>query len=95
MVRFPVLKALSGSQKVFKLFGVGLDRRQGLILLGSVFCYWLLYKQLSKVISLTTPQAVVLFAPLVVLAVAVAFVRHERRHLVHPQATSCGTDRCS
>lgn len=81
MPRFPVLKALSGSQKVFKLLGVGLDRRQGLILLGSIFCYWLLYKQLSKVILLTTPQAVVLFAPLVVLAVAVAFVRHERRHL--------------
>lgn len=81
MPRFPVLKALSGSQKVFKLLGVGLDRRQGLILMGAIFCYWLLYKQLAKVIALTTPQAVVLFAPLVALALAVAFVRHERRHL--------------
>ncbi len=81
MVRFPILKALSGSQKVFKLLGVGLDKRQGLIVLSSVFVYWLLYRQLSGLVALTTAQAVVLFAPLVVGALAIAFVRHDGYHL--------------
>lgn len=80
-MRFPILKALSGSQKVFKLLGVGLDKRQGLIVLSSVFVYWLLYRQLSQVIALTTAQAIVLFAPLVLAALAIAFVRHDGYHL--------------
>lgn len=81
MNRFPIMKGLSGDQKVAKLLGVGLDKRQIVILVCTVFGYWLLYKQIAKLISLTTPQALVLFSPLVVMALAVAFIRYDGRHL--------------
>ncbi len=80
MYRFPILKALSGEQKVFKLFVIGLDKRQGVIVVVSVFGYWMAYKQLTKVVPLTTAQALVLFGPLFFLALFVAFVKYDGRH---------------
>ena len=80
MYRFPILKALSGEQKVFKLFGIGLDKRQGVIVVASVFGYWMAYKQLTKVVPLSAAQALVLFGPLFFLALCVAFVKYDGRH---------------
>ena len=81
MQRFPVLKALSGSQKVFKLGPFAMDKRQGFIMLGAVFGYWLLYKQIAKLVPLSTFQAAALFAPLLLLAFVLAFVKYDGRHL--------------
>ena len=81
MHRFPILKGISGDQKVAKVLGVGLDKRQIIVLVGALFAFWLLYKQLSRLLPMTTAQAFVAFAPLALLAIVVAFVTHDGRHV--------------
>lgn len=81
MQSFPVLKALSGSQKVIKIFGFGLDKRQAVILIGAVLLYYFLYKQVSGFIALSTAQGVILFSPLIIAAFVLAFGMYDGRHL--------------
>jgi len=79
--RFPIPKSLQGDQKVFKAGPFTFDKRQGLIVMITFFLYWLAYKQLVKIVPLSTADALILFGPFVVLALAVAFVKHDGRHL--------------
>ncbi|HET6346692.1 MAG TPA: hypothetical protein VFH51_17290, partial [Myxococcota bacterium] len=72
---------MSADQKVAKILGVALDKRQIVVLVGALFAFWLLYKQLSRLLPMTTAQAFVAFAPLALLAIVVAFVTHDGRHV--------------
>lgn len=80
MLNFPVLKMDSGG-KSFKIFGLAVDKRQGFIIIGSFFGYWLLYRQVSKALSLSPVQAAILFAPFLIAALALAFLKADGRHL--------------
>lgn len=81
--RYPIEKGLTGDGKVYKAGPVALDKRQGHILFASLAVYWLLYKQLSRVIPLTTFEALLVFCPLLGVAALVAFVRIDGRHIDH------------
>jgi cellulose biosynthesis protein BcsQ len=80
VLNFPVLKADSGG-KSFKIFGLAVDKRQGFIIIGSFFVYWLLYRQVSKLLPLSTLQAAILFAPFMIASLVLAFVKADGRHL--------------
>jgi len=79
--REPIPKGLTEEQKVFKIGPVLLDKRQLFIVVGSAFAYYLLYKQVYKVLPLTGAEAVLAFSPLMLLALFFAFARHDGRHM--------------
>lgn len=81
MDRFPI-KTISDGHKNFKIFGIAVDKRQGMILGGTVLGYWALYQHvIVTTFKTTTPQAIVAFVPLLLLALAFAFVKLDGRHL--------------
>lgn len=81
MIRFPLPKALSEGQKLFRVGPIALDKRQAIILLGTLLGYTVVYKQLVRLVHLSPAQAAVIFAPVLVFAVVIAFVPYDGRHL--------------
>ncbi len=61
--REPIPKGLTEEQKLFKIGPVLLDKRQLFIVVGSAFAYYLLYKQVYRVLPLTGTEAVLAFSP--------------------------------
>ena len=79
-MRFTIPKELSKEPKLFRVGPISLDKRQSVILLGTVLGYTFGYQHINNMLSLNSTQALVLFLPTVLIALAVAFLRVDGRH---------------
>lgn len=79
-MRFTIPKELSKEPKLFRVGPFSLDKRQSAILLGTVLGYTFGYQHINKMFSLNSTQTLVLFVPIVLIALAAAFLRVDGRH---------------